>query len=193
MKQHDAQDGPLRDPLGEAIRNIPYASPDPGLTRRIMSGLPPRKPGWIQRLQWATRTPITITVSPLLGAVTLLVVGFIAATFYHQIGAHRADGEKVALNDGVPVLFQFTAPSARTVAVMGTFNHWDPHGHEMTRDPKTGAWRLRLRLAPGKHAYVFWVDDEKTAPDPRADLIQEDGFGHLNSILFIKGNHDRSI
>lgn len=193
MKRHNQQDFPPRDPLGEGIRNIPYASPDPDLTRRIMSGLPPRKPGWIERLRRAARTPITITVSPLLGAAALLVVGFIAGTLYHQLGVYRSGGGNGVQNGGVPVVFQFSDPAARTVAVIGTFNNWDPQGHEMVQDPQTGAWRLQLRLAPGKHDYVFWVDGEKTAPDPRADLIREDDFGNRNSVLFVKGNHDRSI
>jgi 1,4-alpha-glucan branching enzyme len=120
---------------------------------------------------------------------------FIAGGFvYRQTAGYLQPPPSTTLNgQGVPVVFHLKDPSATTVAVMGSFNQWDPKGYEMTRDPDTGSWTLLVRLAPGRHEYVFWVDNQRTASDPNADLIREDDFGSENSVLFVKGNHGQSI
>ena len=76
---------------------------------------------------------------------------------------------------------------------MGSFNNWDPEGYEMTQDPDTGLWTLQLSLDAGRHEYVFWVDNQRIAPDPDADMVREDDFGNRNSVLFITDSHGQSI
>lgn len=182
------------DTLGELIRQAPYTAPDPQLTRRIMSQLEPKPLNWFRRLVLRLRTPMTITVSPLAAATAVLMVFIIGGVVYQQVAGKRSLAPGSVVNgQGVPVALHFKAPSARSVAVMGTFNNWDPQGYEMTKDQATGTWSIQLRLKPGKHDYVFWVNGEKAAVDPYADVIKEDGFGNTNSVLFVKGNNGQAI
>lgn len=194
MSQHERQDRIPDDKLGEWIRKVPYAEPGPGLARRIMSGLEPKKFGWFKKLCLKVRTPVTMSVSPLYAATAVLFFCITGGVISYQLAGYRSTNLDGPHNgNGVPVVFHFKDPTARTVALMGTFNNWDPHGYEMHRDSETGKWTIQTRLMAGKHSYVFWIDGAKTAPDPDADLIREDDFGTRNSVLFVKGNHEKAI
>ena len=62
--------------------------------------------------------------------------------------------------------FFFHAPQAKSVALIGDFNGWQPNGHPMTRMPD-GGWTIRLELSHGHHEYLFLVDEKPTL-DPNA-------------------------
>jgi hypothetical protein len=183
------------DALGAGIRQIPYDIPGPGLTRRIMSEIEMKKPGGIRRLLTRMRSPMTLSLSPLVAGALVLVIFVAGGLVFRQLAGHLSPPPSITSpnGNGFPVVFHLKDPSAKTVSIMGSFNDWNPEGYEMTRDPATGSWTLQVRLAPGKHEYVFWVDNQKTASDPNADLIREDDFGNENSVLFVKGNHGHSI
>jgi len=194
MNRHEHLPPIPEDELGAAIQRVPYAEPDEDLTRRVMAGLRPRRLGWFGRLVLGARTPLRFSLTPLTALMVAVVVFVAGGLAYRQLAGIPAPPGADALHPtGVPVVFQFSDPAARSVAVMGSFNDWNPKGYEMVRDAATGNWVLKVRLHPGQHDYVFWVDDEKIQADPRADLIQDDGFGNANSVIFIKGNHDQSI
>jgi hypothetical protein len=194
MKRTDSPTPFPEDELGRRIRSLPYDAPDPALAGRIMAGLPPRRRGWLQRLWHMALTPVSVPVSPLAAVTAALVVLITGAALSRFLAGPLGPGPGLGPSgEGVRVVFRFQDPAARAVAVMGTFNDWNPRGYEMRRDPASGQWRLEVRLAPGQHDYVFWIDDHKTAPDPHADLTRQDDFGQANSVLFVKGNHDGAI
>jgi 1,4-alpha-glucan branching enzyme len=58
------------------------------------------------------------------------------------------------------------APQARSVALIGDFNKWDPKAQPMTRMPD-GGWVIRMELPHGHHQYLFLVDGQPTL-DPNA-------------------------
>lgn len=58
------------------------------------------------------------------------------------------------------------APQARTVALVGDFNGWDPAATPMMRQPD-GNWMTGLELSHGYHQYHFLVDGKPTL-DPNA-------------------------
>jgi 1,4-alpha-glucan branching enzyme len=58
------------------------------------------------------------------------------------------------------------APEAKSVALIGDFNGWQPNGHPMRRLPD-GGWTIRLELPHGHHQYLFLVDGKPTL-DPNA-------------------------
>jgi 1,4-alpha-glucan branching enzyme len=62
--------------------------------------------------------------------------------------------------------FIYLAPQAKSVALIGDFNKWDPNAHPMTRMPD-GGWRIRVELPHGHHQYLFVVDGKPTL-DPNA-------------------------
>jgi hypothetical protein len=182
------------DDLGDRIRRIPYDTPEPDLARRIMAAVSPTKVNGWQRLWQRACSPLNVSMSPLLAGGLVLVIFVAGGLVFDRLAGYWAPGpEPSRLAQGVPVVFQLRAPSAKTAAVMGSFNNWNPAGYEMTQDPDTGLWTLELHLEAGRHEYVFWIDDQRTVPDPGADLVREDDFGNRNSVLFVKGNHARSI
>jgi 1,4-alpha-glucan branching enzyme len=57
------------------------------------------------------------------------------------------------------ITLSYKAPDALRVMVIGDFTHWlrQPIALNKRED---GVWQVRLRLAPGTHAYSFLVDDK---------------------------------
>lgn len=68
-----------------------------------------------------------------------------------------------------PVNFICVAPQARSVALVGDFNDWDPAAFPMKRQPD-GNWLIQIPLHHGHHHYQFLVDGKPTL-DPKAQGI----------------------
>jgi cyclomaltodextrinase / maltogenic alpha-amylase / neopullulanase len=73
----------------------------------------------------------------------------------------------------------------KTVHVAGTFNHWDKSATLMDRGADGRTWTKTLRLEPGKHLYKFVLDGEEWITDPKSVKDEDDGNGHINSVLMI--------
>jgi 1,4-alpha-glucan branching enzyme len=96
---------------------------------------------------------------------------------------------------GQGVVFQFEAPSARIVQLMGSWpeNNWGA-GQAQTgsfrvgemRRGEDGIWRRTEKLPPGRYRYKFKVDDVNWKEDPNNPERVEDGFGGFNSLLDVK-------
>ena len=82
------------------------------------------------------------------------------------------------------VRFELSAPRASHVALVGSFNEWNPVATPLSRDPANGKWVVSLRLPPGRHVYAFVVDGDVTA-DPSAPRAADDDFGSSNSVVFV--------
>lgn len=81
----------------------------------------------------------------------------------------------------VPVRFEFVDPSARTVCVAGSFNHWQPATRTLKR-ARGGHWRKETALAPGTYEYKLVVDGQWMT-DPLAMYYVPNPFGGLNSVI----------
>jgi 1,4-alpha-glucan branching enzyme len=91
------------------------------------------------------------------------------------------------------VTFVLAAPSAREVAVIGSFNGWNSAGWTMVRDQSRGLWTLSSALPPGSHEYVFLIDGTTPVADTMATLNVDDGFGGRNSVLLVKDDHGTAL
>lgn len=194
MNKHDTHPWGPKDELGRAIGKIPYRAPNANLVGRIMSSLKPMQPGLGRRLLNWLAEPLTFRISPVLAALAMFFISLPGgyALFYIDGNASKvANG--VSHTGVIPVVFNYKSKDAKTVAIIGSFNNWDPKGHDLIWLPKLGHWSLQLNLPPGKHDYVFLVNGEKVYPDPEADLIQLDDFGNRNSVLFVKGQNGIQI
>ena len=81
-----------------------------------------------------------------------------------------------------PVNFICNAPpTAQFVALVGDFNHWNPHAHPMKLTPD-GAWFLTVELKHGHHRYAFLVDGTLTL-DPRAMGVTRNDEGQRVSLI----------
>ena len=86
--------------------------------------------------------------------------------------------------ENISVVFTYRDDQAQKVCISGSFNQWSSQSHCMQKDKNT--WTLELSLPPGRYAYLFFVDDRISKPDPGAVLTEESGFGTRNSILVVE-------
>jgi len=81
----------------------------------------------------------------------------------------------------MPVRFEFTHPTARTVCVAGTFNNWRLEAKTL-HSSGVGNWWKETAMAPGTYEYCFVVDGQ-WMPDPLAKKTVPNPYGGRNSIL----------
>ena len=82
-----------------------------------------------------------------------------------------------------PVVFKLAGHAdASRVYLAGSFNQWREKELSMIR--VKDEWILSIPLAGGKHHYKFIVDG-KWITDPDNPVIEDDGFGIKNSVLFV--------
>jgi len=140
--------------------------------------------------------PRRIVLSPLTGlAAALLFTMLGAGLMYTTVTRRPVATNDVASTDrltraaapsvaGSVVRFELAAPHAARVALVGSFNDWNPRATPLVRETATGKWVVSLRLAPGRHVYAFVVDGDVTT-DPSAPRAADDDFGSANSVVFV--------
>ncbi len=122
----------------------------------------------------------------------LAVIGATAAIFL-LVGMFLADRMSLFGSGGQPptvavtsgtdqVLFVMPAPGAHSVAVVGSFNDWEPT--PLTDKNNDGVWRVQLKLPPGRYEYAFVVDGRWWGQDPLADEYVR-SFGEYNSVRYV--------
>lgn len=94
---------------------------------------------------------------------------------------HLHDNAPGAESQLVPVRFEFTHPTAKTVCLAGSFNHWQPESKSL-HSSSMGHWWKETALAPGTYEYCFVVDGQ-WIPDPLAKSAVDNPFGGKNSVL----------
>jgi len=142
------------------------------------------------------RAPRRIVLSPLTGLAAALLFTMLGAglLWFGWFGRPIATND-VASTDrltraaapsvaGSVVRFELAAPHAARVALVGSFNDWNPRATPLVRETATGKWVVSLRLAPGRHVYAFVVDGDVTT-DPSAPRAADDDFGSANSVVFV--------
>jgi hypothetical protein len=158
----------------------------------------------------AVDTPLgtrRIVLSPLTGIAAALLFAALGAGVTYATLSGRGGGSTAAVafdaSRGAPngvttlasntqteretVRFTLSAPRAAHVALVGSFNEWNPVATPLVRDPATGTWMVSLRLPPGRHVYAFVVDGDVKA-DPTAPRAADDDFGSSNSVVLVTGH-----
>jgi len=138
--------------------------------------------------------PRSFTLSPLAG--TLVAAGLVGMGVFVGTRTNNRDGQStvgqppVAVAPRLPVSdtvvrFVYVAPQAGRVYLVGDFNGWDTNKTPLVRSSTDGVWTVTLPLTAGRHLYGFVVDGSWST-DPRAPLAPDDGFGHANSVKFVR-------
>ena len=83
-----------------------------------------------------------------------------------------------------PTEFVLELPTAKTVAVAGSFNSWDAKKTPMRKD-SNGGWKATVSLPPGRYEYRFVVNGTEWVTDPRAKESVDNGMGSSNSVLTV--------
>ncbi len=165
----DARTGGISGaPLGATIRVMDAIRVD------AARGLGSRAANWVS---WLLR-PRPVRVSPLAAAAAIVLVAWsVTQLAVRQPGVGSVD-------ERVYVQFIISAPEARTVALAGDFNDWDP-SIQLDDVDGDGLWSARVALEPGVHEYMFVIDGSEWRPDPNAISYSDDGFGQRNSVLAV--------
>jgi len=80
--------------------------------------------------------------------------------------------------------FEFLAPGAREVYLVGSFNNWDASANPMKKD-KNGKWTTTLSLKPGRYEYRFFVDGNWES-DPSCSNCVPNEFGSQNCVRIVE-------
>ncbi|MBI2265808.1 MAG: isoamylase early set domain-containing protein, partial [Armatimonadetes bacterium] len=107
---------------------------------------------------------------------------FVSSAVSFSASCPKAGPRPVPGDRKVVLVFHPPQP-ARTVHVVGSFNHWDREATPLEGPSGDGAFRGVLYLPPGRYVYKFLVDGRKWIPDPSASRTEDDGFGGRNSVL----------
>ena len=90
--------------------------------------------------------------------------------FMNTTQNHSDNTRYSAKNSLRPINFYCAAPRARSVELVGDFNHWRPFPMQRSVD---GWWSVQVELCHGHHQYRFLVDG-KPMLDPHATGIARD-------------------
>ena len=116
-----------------------------------------------------------------------LVKQIAAAFFLCLAGCHHAPGhlESVSRPDGFYAVNFIYHPEgeAHEVKISGSFNHWNPVGIPMEKDPDGFFWET-LILPAGTHQYKFIVDGKRIA-DPANPMHQTENDKDSNSVVIV--------
>ncbi len=86
-----------------------------------------------------------------------------------------------ARNQHRPIRFFCAAPNAKSVALVGDFNQWQPFPMQRTVD---GWWHVQIELTHGHHRYRFLVDGTPTL-DPHATGMVRDENNERASLVAV--------
>ena len=82
--------------------------------------------------------------------------------------------------------FTLSAPEAKTVCVVGSFNGWVKGTIPMKRAGDRGLWVAEAPLQTGEHTFMYLVDDNEWVVPPLAEDFVTDGFGQTNGVVVVR-------
>ncbi len=82
---------------------------------------------------------------------------------------------------GKKVRFEYYAPHAKQVQLVGTLNQWDSKATALKKD-RQGKWRVDLNLSAGRYEYRYLVDGS-WENDQRPVECVPNVFGSWNCVL----------
>ncbi len=153
-----------------------------GVAAQMLEANPALSPAQVKAILTETAQPLAFVPRLEQGAGVVEAARAVAA-------ALRAPGGPLA---GLPVSPHFTgegigfvcrAPGAREVALVASFNGWQPTGAAL-REVRPGVWVGRAASPPpGLHAYKFLIDRTRWVQDVENPAQVEDGYGGFHSLL----------
>lgn len=167
----------------EDVANLPRAVPAPDFASRVMAALPSQDSGSASAItHTGSRVPRAFLAA---AASLLLATGFWVGRASDPPASPPAAAAVTDAGATVLVRLVLLDPQARSVAVAGDFNGWDPASAPLARTDG-GLWTAMLPLETGRYHYMFFVDGQRWVPDPFAVETSLDGFGARNSVLDVE-------
>lgn len=126
MKKYETNSWVAEDELCRTIGQVPYPEPATDIVGRIMASLKPYKPSIGRRLMIWFKEPVTFRISPALAGLTMLLFllpGGYSVFHLYSNPATRTVG--IGKAGATPVVFNYKSKDVKSVAVMGSFNHFN--------------------------------------------------------------------
>jgi hypothetical protein len=184
----------------------PLPAANAAATARVMAAVRAQKGRAPSRLvlafEWMRQPTLSVASASFLAAAAL-VVGFVTRGALKALGDSSRDMTSTAETpvakgpapvqavardpnavSAVKVPLVFEGADARSVAVVGDFNGWDPSSSPMKRYGAGGPWTITVTARPGRHTYAFMVDG-KLVLDPRAPRTRDLDYGGEASVLMV--------
>jgi hypothetical protein len=171
--------------LLDVAANLPRPTPRADFVESTLARLPQQEPAGTEPAMEAHRRPVVRWLAAAATAASLLLAsGFwLGRVSAPPIPATEAVAPPVDAE--VLVRLVLIEPAARSVAIVGDFNGWDP-GQSPLERRDNGLWSTTLALPPGRYHYMFLVDGSEWLADPLAGETSLDGFGAQNSVLTVE-------
>jgi 1,4-alpha-glucan branching enzyme len=80
--------------------------------------------------------------------------------------------------------FSLFAPQASSIFLAGTFNNWNTRSVPMKKG-SDGTWRVRVKMAPGRYEYKFFVDGD-WSQDLSSEDVVTNPFGTRNGVIGVQ-------
>jgi RNA polymerase sigma factor (sigma-70 family) len=104
----------------------------------------------------------------------------------------RTDTVRVVRGDTIVLArFAFVDAAARSVALIGDFNDWNPSATPLHVGSSRGSWSTVVWLAPGRYEYAFLVDGKRWATDPFTRATYA-AWGGQSSVIAL-GSNDPAV
>jgi 1,4-alpha-glucan branching enzyme len=84
------------------------------------------------------------------------------------------------------VRFTLSAPEAKKVFVVGSFNGWVKGATPMTAAGASGLWSVDVPLKEGEYTFMYLVDGVRWMTPPLAEDFVTDGFGQTNGVVIVR-------
>ena len=204
MNEKDKTNDDIRRLVGY-IASMPRQDVPEDILHQVMSRIKVKRQSWLRKyLRQLRRSVVGPTGRAVmvggLASVAILSAGWlldpdIRKSYFPKITpsvvevAHRPDNMRLARADvglSKEVTFVAHLPSAKDVAVIGTFNNWDPSRHVMRKATGGDVFTLTVSLPMGRYVYAFLIDGVLLQPDVGALIQEDDGFGNTNSVLILE-------
>ncbi len=176
------------------IKAIPEWTPPEHLEHQILRRISMRKSSVWQRITglFIQQRQVAFTYTPwkvALAAGVMLVICLAGLSVLNPSRNGFVTRNQAQTSGAVRLHFTFYQPGARHVALVGSFNGWQPGTTVMkAAGGGDGRWTAEIVVEPGRYEYVFLVDGKTPMPDPRSVFTCNDGFGAVNSIVFADDN-----
>ncbi len=175
------------------VQKMPDLEPPSNLLTSVMQAIQPKKLPWMRQVALWAGSPKSFTFTPMrLAPIAMILVGILFVSGYWVLRQKDFGFYPNQVESNIPVVFNLNIPEAHAVAVVGTFNGWQPRGYEMQFNPEKKIWSLTVRLPEGRYEYAFLVDGQRVLPDPEASLYQDDGFGNENSVMILRMKNEKT-
>ena len=192
------------DIIASKIGHIEYEQPGPALLNGVMGSISPKKRTlWSRFKSWFSRPDMFLTswkMVPVAAACAAVLMVLVLKQTDAPAPGPVLDQVAQAPMEGLQnadathgIKFRLELPQAESVALVGSFNDWQPDGFKMYKDKDLGVWVITVPIEQGRHRYNFLVDGKELIADPGAVVNEPDGFGNFNSVLYVDASHESSI